>query len=226
MIPQRPFPIMACLVGTLLVLAPGFTAHAGDSAVAIVEDVSGKVAGVEPFDLLHAGKTITLKAGEGLILSYLDSCRRENIQGGHVTIGEVQSDVSGGTVARSQLRCDPVALALTPEQANQSAALAFREDKTISGDPVAAQAKFVLETRQPVVIAPDLTEITVEDLRRPGTKWLVKVVKGIANLAIGSQVLDQGGVYRLTGSGKTLIFRIGREATDAPLPLLKRVIRF
>ena len=199
---------------------------ADEPAVAIVEDTSGTVTGVEPLDLLRKGQQIALGAGAGLIISYLDSCQRENIRGGKVVIGKTQSDVAGGAVTRSKVSCDPVALALTPEQANQSATLVFREDKTISGDPAAMEAKFALQTRQPIVIAPELAVITVEDWRDKKTKWSVNVVDGIADITADGKMLDQGGVYRLVGGGKTLIFRIGKEATDAPLPLLKRVIRF
>nr|WP_298685364.1 hypothetical protein [uncultured Dongia sp.] len=201
-------------------------ARADEPAVAIVEDTSGTVAGVEPLDLLRKGQQIALSAGAGLIISYLDSCQRENIRGGKVVIGRTQSDVAGGAVTRSKVSCDPVALALTPEQANQSATLVFREPDKIVGDSVAAEAKFALQTRRPIVIVPDLTEITVEDWRDKKTKWSVKVMNGIADITADRKMLDQGGVYRLVGGGKTLIFRIGKEATDAPLPLLKRVIRF
>lgn len=227
MVTMRAVRMTVSVAGALLwVLTAGQTAHAEDAAVAIVEDTSGKVAGVEPLDLLRAGKTITLKSDEGLIISYLNSCQRENIRGGKVIIGQAQSEVAGGSVARTKLSCDPIALALSPEQANQSAALAFRDDKTISGDPVAAEAKFRMDTRQPIVIAPDLTEVTIEDWRDKKVKWSVKVVNGIADLTADHEMLAQGGVYRLVGKGRTLIFRIGKEATDAPLPLLKRVIRF
>ena len=220
-------PGTARLFGAALILAVSSQmALADDGAVAIVEDTSGNVAGVEPLDLLREGKTIALAPDAGLIISYLNSCQRENIRGGKVTIGKAQSDIVGGIVARVRLACDPVALDLSPEQANQSATLVFRADETISGDPVAAQAKFVTATRQPLVIAPDLNEVTLEDLRHVGTKWSVKVVKGIADLTADREPLDQGGVYRVLGGGKALTFRVGKEATAAPLPLLKRVIRF
>jgi hypothetical protein len=201
-------------------------AWADEPAVAIVEDTSGTVTGVEPLDLLRKGQQIALGAGAGVIISYLESCQRENIRGGKVVIGKTQSDVAGGEVTRSKVSCDPVALALTPEQANQSATLVFRKPDKIIGDPIAAEAEFVMETRQPLVIAPNLDEILIEDRRHTGTTWSVKVVKGIADLTADRKALDQGGVYRLVGGGKTLVFRIGKEATDAPLPLLKRVIRF
>lgn len=223
----RAFRRRVCFTSAIVLAAISTqAAQAEDGAVAIVEDTSGNVAGVEPLDLLREGKTIALQTDAGIIISYLNSCQRENIRGGMVTIGKSQSAIAGGTVARAKLACDPVALALTPEQANQSATLVFRKPDKISGDPVAAQAKFVMDTRQPLVIVPNLAEITIEDLRHVGTKWSVKVVRGVADLTADRKALEQGGVYRLVGGGRALIFRIGKEATDAPLPLLKRVIRF
>jgi hypothetical protein len=193
---------------------------AGDNAVAIVEDTSGAIEGVEPLDLLQEGREITLRPDSGLIISYLDSCQRENIRGGKVVIGKAQSDVTDGNVARRRISCDPAALALTPEQANQSATLVFRKPPTEEG------VKFIAETRQPLVIAPDLKDITIEDVEREGAKRTVKFVNGIADLTADHAVLRQGGLYRLSGGGRTLVFRVGKEATDAPLPLLMRVIRF
>lgn len=219
---MRQVRITVCVVGTLLgVTAAGRIAHADEAAVAIVEETSGKVAGVEPLDLLRAGKTIALPAESGLIISYLNSCQRENIRGGKVTIGTEQSQVDGGEISRKRVACDPAALDLTPEQANQSATLVFRKP------PIDEGVKFVMETQQPLVIAPGLQEITVEDMREDHQAiWSVKVVDGVADLTDGREVLAKGGRYRLTGAGKSVVFQIGKEATEAPLPLLKRVIRF
>ena len=200
-------------------------AHAEDNSVAIVEDTSGAIVGVEPLDLLRAGREIELAADAGLILSYLNSCQRENIHGGKITIGREQSEVKGGNVTRKRVPCDPAALDLTPEQANQSATLVFRGDERPEGDAVAAEAKFRMDTRQPLVMAPGLTEVTVENRRRPSVKWSVKVLDGIADITQDHGLLDQGGVYKITAGTDSVVFLVGKEATDAPLPILKRLIR-
>lgn len=195
--------------------------------VAIVEDVTVGVEAVAPLDLLREGDGLSLSADQGAIISYLESCQRENIRGGAIVIGRSQSAVTGGSVSRQAVACDPLALALTPEQANQSAALAFRQpDQPAAGDAVAAEAKFAMATRHPIVIAPDLAEITIENRHNPGPLRRIKIIDGIAALTDEATPLDKGGVYRLEGGGRSLTFRIGREATDAPLPILKRIIRF
>lgn len=214
--------MVVCVAGAVLgTMASTEMAWSQDGAVAIVEDTSGKVAGVEPLDLLRAGQKIALNSDQGLIISYLNSCQRESIRGGNVTIGKAQSDVTGGEIARKRVPCDPAALDLTAEQANQSATLVFRQP------PIDAGVKFVTNTQRPLVIAPGLKKIIVEDVRE-GRKetWSVKVIDGVADLTAGRGTLDKGGRYRLTGGAKTLVFQVGKEATDAPLFLLNRVIRF
>jgi hypothetical protein len=209
----------------LLILPPGAVA-APATPVAIVENTIGDVSDVAALDLLREGDTLTFAANQGMIVSYLESCQRENIRGGKVVIGRTQSEVSGGDVAREGVACDPAALALTPEQANQSAALAFRDPDSGNADPIAAEAAFALASRHPVVLAPDLTELWIEDQRKPGAKRKLVAKNGVVELTTLDAPLPKGGVYRLEGGGRSLIFRIGREATDAPLPLLKRLIRF
>jgi hypothetical protein len=216
------------MAAALIWLLGGEIALAGPARpVAIVEDVTDDVTVVAPLDLLREGDSIALEPDQGVIISYLDSCQRENIRGGTIRVGSAQSEVTDGLVSRQTVPCDPVALALTPEQANQSAALAFRQpDQPVLGDAVAAEAKFAMATRHPIVIAPDLQEVTIEDRHDPKHQWRVKIVDGIAALTDEASPLEKGGVYRLTGGGRSLTFRIGREATDAPLPILKRIIRF
>jgi hypothetical protein len=207
------------MVAVLVLASGGGIAVAQDKTVAIVEDTSGKVVGVEPLDLLRTGREIVLTADSGLIVSYLNSCQRENIRGGKVVIGEAQSDVKGGEVSRRRVPCDAAALNLTPEQANQSATLVFREPPKEQG------IDFLLNTRQPIVIAPGVAEVTLEQLEKTTSVRKVKVEKGIADLTADRGLLDQGGLYRLTAGDKVITFRVGKEATDNPMPILQRAIR-
>lgn len=223
--------ILPALAGVLAVsLAVSQAANhafAADQTVAIVEDVSSSVTDVQPMELLRTGRQIRLGESDTVIISYFSSCQRESIQGGEIVVGTTQSDIKGGNIARKRVACDASALALSPEQANQSATMVFRKpDNVTSGDPVAAEAKFVMSTRLPLVFAPDLDSMTVEDLRHPGRHWSVKFRKGVADITAGREPLERGGVYRLVAGERSLAFRIGKEATDAPLPLLQRAIRF
>ena len=85
--------IRIAVVALATVMSP---ALAATIPVALVEEVSGAPAGVEFMDYVETGKTIELGARGGIVLSYLNSCVRETISGGTVTVGTDQSDVQGG----------------------------------------------------------------------------------------------------------------------------------
>ena len=89
----------------LLALAAGMSpALAGPIPVALVEEVSGAPAGVEFMDYVETGKTIELGARGGIVLSYLNSCVRETINGGTVKVGTDQSDVQESCPHQGALR--------------------------------------------------------------------------------------------------------------------------
>ena len=58
-----------------------------------------------------------------IVLEYMQSCWRETITGGQVTIGTELSDVSAGQVERHKVDCDGGRLMLTSTLAGQSAGL-------------------------------------------------------------------------------------------------------
>ena len=79
-------------------------ALAGD-AVALLESLAGQSQRVELMKYAHAGQVIRLGPDQTLVLSYKDSCVRETITGGTVTIGTDQSDVRSGEVTRIRGPC-------------------------------------------------------------------------------------------------------------------------
>jgi len=79
-------------------------AFAGD-AVALIESLAGQSQRVELMKYAHAGQVIRLRLDQTLVLSYKDSCVRETITGGTVTIGTDQSDVRSGEVTRMKGQC-------------------------------------------------------------------------------------------------------------------------
>src|ERR1700720_3007302 len=62
---------------------------------------------------VETGKTFRLGAQDTMVLSYLDSCLRETITGGTVTIGIDHSEVQGGEVTRTKLDCGSDLVELT-----------------------------------------------------------------------------------------------------------------
>jgi hypothetical protein len=91
------------LAATLPMISIGYTAPVG---VALVESFTGTPAGVAAMDYLESGRTVWLRPHETIVLSYLNSCVRETITGGSVTIGTDQSEVKAGEVKRTRLKCD------------------------------------------------------------------------------------------------------------------------
>ena len=130
-----------------------------NSPVAIVEDVQSSKAGVGVMDFLTAGQTIELGKDERLTIGYLNSCRRERITGGMVTIGEKQSDVKNGRVLREDVECDGGSANLSGQQAAKSGALAFRGAPTNS----LTDAKVTIFGTSPMIVLPIANQHVVID---------------------------------------------------------------
>ncbi len=114
---------LAAFLGGMLAFAG---AAAAQPPAAVVEDVTGKSAGVEMMDYVDVGKTIHLEPSDSLVLSYMKSCVRETITGGTVTVGAEQSDVQSGKVERTKVECDAGKMMLTAQQASQTASFVVR----------------------------------------------------------------------------------------------------
>src|SRR5262249_23073960 len=112
--------VRLAVFGATWSLAFGALAWA-EGPVAVVEEVSGKSAGVEFMDYVTPGKVIRLGRQDTIVLGYLKSCWRETIVGGTVTVGTEQSDVQGGRVERTQGKCDAGRMQLSGSQAVPSA---------------------------------------------------------------------------------------------------------
>jgi len=106
----------------ILTISP---ASAG-SPVALIEQLSGNPAGVEIMDYVETGRVIRLGASQTIVLSYFNSCTREAITGGTVTVGTDQSEVLSGKVERTNVRCDAGKASLAGEVAIQIAGRVFR----------------------------------------------------------------------------------------------------
>jgi hypothetical protein len=222
-LPQQA--VLPTILVCLMVLSPTGPAFSADAPVAIVEQTTEGVTEIQAMDLLREGQQLKLGAGDGIIVSYLNSCQRENIRGGLVTIGATESTVESGEVARTSVVCDATALALTSEQVNQSAVTVFRADNTPPEDDIARQARFIMDVRRPVVLAPNAAEVAIVDLRNTLHAWRVPTINGIADLTAERDPLEPGGVYRVKAGARSVTFRIGRDAIDAPAPILRRLIR-
>lgn len=218
----RHFKFM--MMAAALMLAAG-AAQAQQTAV--VEDLSGPVAGVEVFDFLSPGKTITLPAGARLVLGYMNSCTRETIAGaGTVTIGETGSKVAGAKLQTEQLKC-AAANQLAQGQAGKSAAMVFRGQPG-SGRKRAEipQPSAVLMYTAPAFQVAKPGQLTIERLDVAETVQVFQVNGKLFDYGKTGKKLDAGGYYRVELNGKSTIFHISLDAGEGAGPLLLRLVRF
>jgi hypothetical protein len=98
--------ISLAIAATTLGLAVAFLAFAGDAPVALIEGLTSPSQRVELMTYAHVGQVIHLNADQTMVLSYGDTCIRETITGGTITIGMGQSEVrSAASLERVQNTC-------------------------------------------------------------------------------------------------------------------------
>ena len=220
----------ATAIGAMVSMA-WITAALADGPVAVVEDVTGKP-GVEFMDYVDAGKVIKLGPRDVLVLSYLKSCSRETITGGTVTVGTEQSAVQGGNVERAKVKCNGGSIALSPEQAVQSAGVITRSVRTPSGETKNVPApQFTLFARIPIVDVRDGGTLVIERLDEAENRVEIPIqpaqlVRGaFLDFARVNRVLTAGGIYRATLGARQVVFRV--DAAAPPMaPVVSRLVRF
>lgn len=219
-------PLSSALCALLVLAAPAFA----QAPVAVVEDVASKTAGVEFMDYVAPGKVIKLASGDTIILGYLRSCWRETINGGTVTIGAAQSDVSGGTIERVRVECDGGRMELAAAQAKQSAAAVFRKVTTVRSVP---KPQFTIYGRSPVVEIKGGGKIIIERVDKvDGERFeltispIVLVRGAFYDLLRAGKSLHPGGIYRATVADQLIIFEVDKTAKEGAAPINSRLLRF
>ena len=217
--------LIVSLAGLLGWAAPARAA----SPVAIVEDVKGKVAGVEFMDYVLPGRTIDLGANGSIVLSYLTSCWRETITGGKVTVGAHESRVESGAIERTKVDCDADSAQISDREASQSAATAFRgirEDKQPAKPMV-----FTIYGLSPLIESGARGKLVIERTDVPGERHEVtlpakSMVKSrFYDFALAGKSLTAGGTYTaVLGSSRT-VFKVGQKAKPGATPIVGRLLR-
>lgn len=210
------------IIATFAAFLGGQTASAG-SPVAIVEDVSESVTGIEFMEYVESGRNIKLGAKGMLILGYLRSCVRETINGGSVMVGKEQSTVQGGKVSRERVECDGGKLQLTLEQASKSAVIVFRKaPRSKKANP----ANKLYGTAPLIRAQKGVREISIQRIDRPGKSIRYAVVNRIVDLAAKGENLERRGVYRVRSGKRQVVVLIDANATSGAGPLVGRLIKF
>lgn len=215
--------LAALAVGSALCLGTVSTAVAGP--VALVEDVSDGVTGVQPMDYLNVGQTVTLPAGKSLTLSYLDSCVNETILGGTVTVGTRQSEVSDGKVDRHTLPCDGGKLLLAASESGKAGVTVFRS-VTVALPGAKPKPDLTLYKTRPLLVLSAPGPVRVERLDEEAAPITVEVAGTTLDTAKSGTALVAGGLYKLTAGSKSYVVKIDPQAKDEAGPALGRLIRF
>jgi hypothetical protein len=217
--------LIGAFVGVFCLAAPA----AAETPAAIVEDVQGKVDGVEFMDYVAPGKIIKLGPKAGITLSYLKSCLRETISEGVVLVGVEQSTVQLGEVKREKVPCDTNAARLSEREANQSAATTFR---TMRSDAKGAPPKLpTIYGVAPLVQAKSGSTLVIErtDGKEPTITVPLKSEAMIGgkfyDFAKAGKSLTPGGSYLAILGAKRYAFQVDASATTSPTPIVGRLLR-
>jgi hypothetical protein len=222
---------MNVFIGILLQSAGAFVLTASaQSPAAVVEEVQGSVPGIQFMDYVDPGQAIRLGAHDRIVLGYLNSCWRETISGGTVTVGTEQSDVAGGDVARAKVACEGGKMLLSSELAGKSAAMVFRQVP----EPQAAAVphpEFTLYGLSPVFELRPPGKLVVDRLDQPGEHHEIAVTEpqlmrgAFLDFAKAGVTLAPGGVYRAKFTDRELVFKIDADAKPGDSPLAGRLAR-
>ncbi len=193
--------------------------------VAIVEDVNGSEAGVGVFEYLEVGRLIRLSAGEKLVLGYLNSCLRETIHGGEVTVGADQSSVTGGLVIREEVECDGGSTDLSVAEASQSGVIAFRQGPKSASRGTRSDPIKIFSAEPVFVFSQQASELVIHRLDRTEADLYLPVRQAWLDLADHGLSLGAGGLYEARVGTAKLVFEIASHAGTGG-PLVGRVIRF
>lgn len=201
-----------------------FSLTANASApVAIVEDVQSNKAGVGIMDFLVTGQTIELGKGEHMTIGYLNSCRRERIKGGKITIGAEQSQVSNGQVMREDVECDGGSANLSGQQAAKSGALAFRSAPAGVG---LNAPKVTIYGTSPMIVLPSAGQhIVIESVSGGVDRHEVDVQGTYVDLNDHNISLKPNAVYRVNAGDKSMTFKIDMDAEPGKTPVISRLVR-
>lgn len=208
------------------------TSAAAQAPVAIVEDVQGKVVGVEFMDLVAPGKVIKLGPGASVVLGYMKSCWRETITGGTAVVGTEQSMVHLSDVQRVKVECDVNAVKLSDREASQSAATTFRAMGPGQQAPTAPTPQLTLYGLSPIVEVKGVSgTLIIERADVQGERYVVPIKKEALlrgkfyDFTTTQTSLTPGGIYTASLGGRKLTFKIDPGAAAGPTPIVGRLLR-
>jgi hypothetical protein len=201
---------------------------AAQGPVAVVEDVQGKVTGVEFMDYVAPGKVIKLGPDSTVVIGYMKSCWRETITGiGTVIVGQERSMVHLGEIKSTKVDCDTHARSVD-QAVGESAATIVR---SLAPSPAPAASRFTLHGLSPMVETRGHGRLVVERLDIQGERYEVdlsaaSVIHGrFYDFAKSGTALQPGGTYAMSLGSQRRVFVVDREAEPGPAPIIGRLVR-
>lgn len=192
--------------------------------VAIIEDIQGADSKLGFMDYVAKGEVINLGASGKLVLGYMNSCRRETITGGKVTVGDKASQVDKGQVLSEDVECDGGNAKLAGQVAVTSGALAFRG--AAKPNVGVRKADLTIFGTAPVVrLANADQKITIERMDEKGKTHYYNVKGKHIDLADEKLNLPLGGTYRIEdSSGNSKVFKVDKYAEMGKISVVSRLI--
>ena len=212
-----------------LMAAGGLQARAATDAeprsepVAIIEAIdAASVTDLEFMDYLYEGMELSLGESGTVTLSYLSSCRVEQITGGQVTIGSKRSEVSSpAPIEVMEVNCGGGGIVPTDRQAKDAAGFAFRS----SG---AGEAPIQVFSTAPVfTFGEPAGELVIAGEGVGQTEsYTLPVEGGRLDLAAHGVSLRAGALYRASAGDKAVLFKVSRRASGVGRTIVERLIHF
>jgi hypothetical protein len=207
----------------------GFTSAAcAETPVAVVEDVQGKVTGVEFMDYVVPGTVIKLGADGKVVLGYMKSCWRETITGiGTVIVGTEQSAVHLADFKAGKVPCDSSQSQVVPREVGESAATVVRS----IGEAPAPTPSLTLHGVSPIIDAIPRGKLVIERLDLKGERHEVDLARAamtrgrFLDLAKANVALKPGGTYAATLGSKQVVFLVDATADAGASPIIGRLVR-
>jgi hypothetical protein len=220
----------AAVLGAALALSNAAVARMPAPLVptALVEDVKSASADIEFMDYVGTGQVIKLEPHDVLVLSYLKSCEHETITGGTVHIGSDKSEVEGGRIVRTQVRCNGGNMKLSAQQANTSGASSFRLQNAAFEPTVYALPPVI---QIPKMRSGESRTLVIERSKRPNERFAVDIDESLVNggfydLAKTDVRLRRGALYTATLGSRTFTFKVDAKAKAGKAPVISRLLRF
>jgi hypothetical protein len=222
---------MNSLIGAVVGILGLATSAAAQMPVAIVEDVQGKVDGIELMDYVAPGKVIKLGPKASVVLGYMKSCWRETITGGTVVVGSEQSMVHLSDIQRAKIACDTNAGQLSDREASQSAATTFRAMAPGRREASPPMPQLTIYGLSPVVEVSGSGTLVIERVDVPGERYTLplkseSLQRGkFYDLAKAGKSLTAGGIYTASLGSRRTTFRIDSGAMPGATSIVGRLLR-